>query len=250
MLVDIVQQKIEELEQRCYPPSAFIAEPLEGNAGGVVLPKGYLKQVYTHMRRVGAMCICDEVQIGLGRLGNVFWGFEEHDIVPDIITMAKAAGNGHPLGFVITSEDVVSDFIQAQGSFFSSAGGGPVSCTVGRTVLDIIQQEKLQINALEVGEYLHNKLLVLQQKHKGIIGCIHGHGLYQGIELVRGAEGSQPVPATAESYAICERLLELGVICHNTGDYSNVLKMKPPLCMNKADADFFVEALDITLSGW
>ena len=247
---DLVKQKIDELIAKGTPPSAFIAEPLEGNAGGVILPQGYLKQVYEHMRSVGAMCICDEVQIGYGRLGNVFWGFEEHEIIPDIITMAKAAGNGHPVGFVLTSDDVIKDFVEAQGSFFSSAGGGPVSSVVGCMVLDIVHEERLQENAFEVGTYLHEKLLALKQKHNKIIGYIHGHGLYQGIEIVRPSEGSLPVPATAESYAICERLLELGVICHNTGDYSNVLKMKPPLCMSKADADFFVEALDITLSGW
>lgn len=249
-ITDIVKQKIDELVQRGTPPSVFIAEPLEGNAGGVILPKGYLKQVYEHMRAIDAMCICDEVQVGYGRLGNVFWGFEEHDIVPDIITMAKAAGNGHPVGYVITSDSIIKEFVEAQGSFFSSAGGGPVSSVVGCAVLDTIKEDNLQLNALEVGDYLHGKLLALQQKHKDIIGCIHGHGLYQGIELVRSGEGHLPTPATAESYAVCERLLELGVICHNTGDYSNVLKMKPPLCMNKADADFFVEALDITLSGW
>jgi 4-aminobutyrate aminotransferase-like enzyme len=254
---DFVKRKVEELVLEGRPPSAFIAEPLEGNAGGVCLPPGYLKQVYNIIREVGGLCICDEVQMGYGRLGNVFWGFEEHDVVPDILTMAKAAGNGHPLGFVLVSEDIVREFSEAQGSFFSSAGGGPVSCVIGSTILRLIKEENLQENALEVGNYLHERLIEVQQRHPDIIGYIHGHGLYQGIELVRNYRYGKndlkpliPEPATKEAYSICERMLELGVICHNTGDFSNVIKMKPPLCITKEDVEFFAEALDIACSGW
>lgn len=248
-----VKEKISELVAAGTPPSVFIAEPLSGNAGGVEIPPGYLSEVYDAVREVGGLCICDEVQVGYGRLGNSFWGFQEHGVIPDIITMAKAAGNGQPLGFVIVGEDIVSDFHASQGSFFSSAGGGPVTCAIGAAVLDIIQQERMQENAREVGTYLHEQLLALQAKHPNIIGCIHGHGLYQGIELVHGgqtANNGAPMPATAEAYAICERLLELGVINHNTGDHSNVLKVKPPLYFSKEDADFFVQALDVALNGW
>lgn len=252
-MIDMIREKVAQLVAQGTPPSAFIAEPLSGNAGGVLLPPGYLAQVYDTIRSVGGLCICDEVQVGYGRLGNVFWCFEEHGIVPDIITMAKAAGNGHPLGFVVTSEDIANEFQASQGSFFSSAGGGPISCRIGSTVLKLIESEGLQANALVVGDYLQEKLLALQAKHPQWIGCIHGHGLYQGIEIVRGDKldsNGVPQPATEECYAICERLLELGVICHNTGDYSNVLKVKPPLCLSKEDADFIVTALDITLRGW
>ncbi len=258
LCLDYVKRKVEELSSEGRPPSAFIAEPLEGNAGGVILPPGYLKKVYEHIRSVGGLCICDEVQIGYGRLGNVFWGFEEHDIEPDIITMAKASGNGHPLGFVITSDKIIEEFGQAQGSFFSSAGGGPVGCIIGSTILQILNDEKLQQNAFIVGEYMTEKLHEVKERHPDIIGYIHGHGLYQGIELVRNYRNKDkklplhgpPEPATKEAYAICERMLELGAMCHNTGDYSNVLKMKPPLCITKEDADFFAEALDIACSGW
>jgi 4-aminobutyrate aminotransferase-like enzyme len=121
---------------------------------------------------------------------------------------------------------------------------------VGLAVLDALLSEGLQSNAREVGEYTNQKLKELATRHPLIVGCIHGHGLYQGVELVRAANGEK-TPATAEAYAICERLLELGVVCHNTGDHSNVLKVKPPLCFSKADADFFVNALDIALGdGW
>eukprot|EP01031_Cornospumella_fuschlensis_P025952 gene25952-31339_t len=250
---DLAKKKIEEMVAQGTPPSAFIAEPLSGNAGGVEIPTPYLSHVYEHIRRAGGLCICDEVQVGYGRLGTGFWGFQEHNIVPDIVTMAKAAGNGHPFGFVIVSEDIVDDFYASQGSFFSSAGGGPISCAVGKAVLEVIKQEDLQNNARVVGAYLHDQLLELQKKHAEVIGCIHGHGLYQGVELVQKGKvdvNGVPLPATKEAYAICERLLELGVINHNTGDYSNVLKIKPPLYFSKEDADFFVQALDIALQGW
>jgi 4-aminobutyrate aminotransferase-like enzyme/Ser/Thr protein kinase RdoA (MazF antagonist) len=259
---------ISTLQERGRVPACFIAEPLSGNAGGVELPAGYLKRVYAEVRAAGGLCIADEVQVGYGRLGTHFWGHQEHDVVPDVLTMAKAAGNGHPLGFVVTSKENAAVFGAESGSFFSSAGGGPVSCAIGCAVLDTIAAEGLQENAREVGAYLNVKLRGLAERNRHIVGCIHGHGLYQGIELVRGGpcsilapshftEGQDSknfpagkVPATAEAYAICERLLNLGVVCHNTGDYSNVLKVKPPLCFSKQDADFFVQALEIALQGW
>jgi len=252
-----VEEKVDALVAANTPPSVFICEPLSGNAGGVEIPKGYLKRVYEKIRAAGGLCICDEVQVGYGRLGDNFWGFMEHDVVPDIITMAKAAGNGHPFGFVVTSSQIAEEF-GADGSFFSSAGGGPVSCRVGLAVLQTLKKEELQENARVTGAYLNSRLKELAAKHPHIIGCIHGHGFYQGIELVRNTNGKEregstdaaPEPATAEAYAICERLLELGVVCHNTGDYSNVLKVKPPMCFSKEDADFVYEALDISLQGW
>ena len=260
--VELVHAKIKELAAKDRFPACFIAEPLSGNAGGVQLPTKYLQEVYAAVRAAGGLCIADEVQVGYGRLGSHFWGFQEHDVVPDILTMAKAAGNGHPLGYVVTSKENARIFGAESGSFFSSAGGGPVSCAIGSAVLDAVIEEKLQENAHTVGGYLNTRLKALAKTHNHIIGCIHGHGLYQGIELVRSSttQAALPatgktfppgkVPATREAYAICERLLDLGVICHNTGDYSNVLKVKPPLGLTLQDADFFIEALDICLRGW
>jgi 4-aminobutyrate aminotransferase-like enzyme len=243
-----VSDKVEELARLNRPPAVFICEPLSGNAGGVELPRGYLSRVYETIRSVGGLCICDEVQVGYGRLGSSFWGFEEHGVEPDIITMAKAAGNGFPLGYVITSDEIAQEF-GCDGSFFSSAGGGPVSCAVGLAVLQILDSETLQDNAKEIGGYLKNRLVELKKKHPNIIGAIHGHGLYQGVELVKDIQTKRP--ATEEAYAVCERLLELGVICHNTGDFSNVLKVKPPLSFCRDDANFFIDMLDKTLSlGW
>ena len=231
-------------------PACFIAESLVGNAGGVELPPGYLRRVYEIVRAAGGVCIADEVQIGLGRLGSYFWGFQEHGVTPDIVTMAKAAGNGHPVGFVVTTKKIAEAF-SAEGTFFSSAGGNPVSCAVGSAVLDTIRHDRLQENAKEVGAHLSRRFGDLLRKYPHEVGMIHGHGLYQGVEIVRNGGNddshSGHQPATAAANAICDRLLELGVACHATGDYSNVLKCKPPLCITRASADFFVDALDQVL---
>ncbi len=226
-------------------PACFIAEPLSGNAGGVEIPPGYLKKVYAAVRAAGGLCIADEVQVGYGRLGTHFWGFQEHDVVPDIVTMAKAAGNGHPLGFVVTTSKLAKAFA-AEGSFFSSAGGGPVSCAVGSAVLEAIDKDRLQDNSRVVGAHLTRRFRELQKRYPHVIGCVHGHGLYQGLEIVTDASAARK-PATAAASAICERLLELGVACHATGDYSNVLKCKPPMCITVRSADFFVDALDVVM---
>lgn len=228
-------------------PGVFIAEPISGNQGGVELSPGYLPQVYEAVRGAGGLVISDEVQLGYGRTGEAFWGFQLHGVVPDIITMAKAAGNGHPLGFVATRREIAEQF-SAEGSFFSSVGGSPVSSVVGTAVLDTIRDEGLQENAARIGAHLTARLRELAAVHP-MVGYIHGRGLYQGIELVRDLDTLEP--ATREAAALNERLRELGVIEHATGDYSNVLKVKPPLTINEASVDFFVDRLDQALrEGW
>jgi 4-aminobutyrate aminotransferase-like enzyme/Ser/Thr protein kinase RdoA (MazF antagonist) len=244
---DDVRARLAEMAAAGSAPAAFVAEPLSGNAGGVELPPGYLRQVYADVRAAGGLCIADEVQVGYGRLGGSFWGFAEHDVVPDVVTMAKASGNGHPLGFVVTRREI-ADAFSTQGSFFSSVGGSPVSCAVGLAVLDTVESEGLQANAARVGAYLSERLAAVESQHP-LVGTLHGHGLYQGVELVRDPVTREP--ATAEAAAICERLLDLGVVCQPTGDHSNVLKVKPPLCLTHTSADVFVDALQSALSrGW
>jgi 4-aminobutyrate aminotransferase-like enzyme len=156
-------------------------------------------------------------------------------------------GNGHPLGAVITRR-AIADSLEREGYFFSSAGGSPVSCIVGTTVLDIMADEKLQDNAREVGNYLKERLLALGQRFP-IVGAVHGMGLYLGLELVRNRETLEP--ATKETMAICDRLLDLGVIMQPTGDHLNVFKIKPPLCLTRESADFFVDMVAKVLEeGW
>ena len=238
---------IERLAAEGTPPAAFICEPFYGNAGGMALPDGYLRAVYAAVRAAGGLAIADEVQVGYGRTGRWFWAFEQQGVVPDIVCVAKAMGNGQPLGAVITTK-AIADAYRTQGYFFSSAGGSPVSCVVGLTVLDLIESEALQENALSVGDHLKARINELATRHP-LIGTVHGSGLYMGVELVRDRETLDP--AVSETAAICERMRELGVIVQPTGDRQNVLKMKPPMCLTRESADFFVDMFDRVLStGW
>jgi len=226
------------------PPAAFLSETFYGNAGGVALPDGYLREVYATVRGLGGLAVADEVQVGFGRLGSWFWGFQQQGVVPDIVAVAKSIGGGFPLGAVITRREI-ADRYRTQGYFFSSTGGSPLSSVVGTTVLDIIEDEQLQENARVVGARLKERLEALGERHP-IVGTVHGAGLYLGLEFVRDRDDL--TPATEETAAICDRLLELGVIMQPTGDHQNVLKIKPPLCLTEESADFFVDMLDRVLS--
>ncbi|MFL6083326.1 MAG: aminotransferase [Mycobacterium sp.] len=226
------------------PPAGFICESVYGNAGGMALPDGYLQQVYAAVRAAGGLTISDEVQVGYGRLGEWFWGFMQQDAVPDIVSVAKSAGNGYPLGAVITSR-AVADGFRSEGYFFSSTGGSPLSCAIGMKVLDVLRDEGLQENAKRVGAHLKARLQALQDKHP-IIGTVHGIGLYLGVEMIRDSETLEPAPE--ETSAICDRMLELGVIIQPTGDHMNILKTKPPLCIDIEAADFYVDTLDRVLT--
>lgn len=234
---------IEGLTAAGTPLGAFIAEPYYGNAGGIPLPDGYLAEVYAAVRAAGGLCVADEVQVGYGRLGRWFWGFEQQGVVPDVIAVAKAMGNGHPLGAVITTREIAERY-RSQGYFFSSAGGSPVSSVVGTTVLDVLRDERLQENAADVGAHLKAALAGLGERHT-IVGAVHGDGFYLGLELVRDRVTLEP--AREETAAICERLRELGVIVQPTSDRQCVLKIKPPMCTTRESADFFVATLDQAL---
>ncbi|MBS1907114.1 MAG: aminotransferase [Actinobacteria bacterium] len=238
---------LDRLAAEGRPVAGFLCESVLGNAGGVLLPDGYLADAYARVRAAGGLCIADEVQVGFGRMGSTFWGFEQSAVIPDIITIAKPMGNGFPIGGVITSQRI-ADALATQGQFFSSAGGNPLSCRVGIAVLDAMAEEGLQRNARVVGARLAAGFRALAARHP-LIGPVHGAGLYLGVELVRDRESMEP--ATAEAAAICERLRELGVIVLTTSERSNVLKIKPPLCLTAASADIVVAALDRVLTeGW
>ncbi len=237
---------IRELAERV-DLAAFVAETYFGNAGGVALPPGYLEAVYAAVREAGGLAVADEVQVGYGRLGHWFWGFEQQGVVPDVVAVAKSVGNGTPVGAVVTRREI-ADRYRTQGYFFSSTGGSPVSSVVGATVLDVIREEGLQENAARVGGHLKDRLLELGTRHE-LLGTVHGDGLYLGVEFVRDRTTLEP--ATAETAAICDRLLDLGVVMQPTGDHQNVLKVKPPLCIARESADYFADALDRVLTeGW
>lgn len=245
--VDTVLNKLAELDIAGEGIAGFICEPIYGNAGGIPLPSGYLQEVYKAIRLRGGLCIADEVQVGYGRTGHYFWGFEEQQVVPDIITIAKGMGNGHPLGAVITRKEI-ADGLEKEGYFFSSAGGSPVSSVVGNTVLDIIEDEQLQANARAVGDHLKGRLETLKQRYP-LIGAVHGMGLYMGLEFVRNHVSLEP--AAEETMALCDRLRELGIIMQPTGDHLNIFKIKPPLCLTKESVDYFADTLEnIMEEGW
>ncbi|PYD08183.1 MULTISPECIES: aminotransferase [Pseudomonas syringae group] len=232
-----VDQALASLAEHQRQVAGFICEPVYGNAGGISLPPGYLQQVYQKVRAVGGVCIADEVQVGYGRLGHHFWGFEEQGVVPDIISMAKGMGNGHPLGAVITRREI-AEALEAEGYFFSSSGGSPVSCRIGMAVLDVMEEEKLWDNARIVGDHFKARLQALADKHP-LVGAVHGMGFYLGMELVRDRHTLEP--ATEETARLCERLRELGIFMQPTGDYLNILKIKPPMCTTRRSVDFFVD---------
>lgn len=239
--------EVERLADAGTPVGAFVAETVFGNAGGIALPDGYLDALYRAVRAHGGLTIADEVQVGYGRLGDWFWGFEQQGVIPDVIAVAKAMGGGHPLGAVITTREIAERY-RAGGYFFSSAGGSPVSSVVGLTVLDIIRDEGLQQNARDTGGYLRTRLAELGERHP-ILAAVHGSGFYLGPEFVRDRDTWEP--ATAETAAICDRLLALGVIAQPTGDHQNILKIKPPMCFTRESADALVAAVDRVLTtGW
>ncbi|MET1034289.1 MAG: aminotransferase [Arthrobacter sp.] len=229
------------------PAAAFICESVLGNAGGVLLPDGYLRDVYAAVRAHGGLCIADEIQVGFGRMGSGFWGFGLQGVVPDIVTIAKPMGNGFPIGGVLTTR-AIAEALGEEGMFFSSAGGSPLACRVGLAVLDAMRDESLAENARDVGGHLRRRLEELGERHP-MVAHVHGAGLYLGVELV--TDRATLEPAARETASICERLRELGVIVQPTSERQNVLKIKPPLCLTRESADFAVDAIDHVLStGW
>jgi 4-aminobutyrate aminotransferase-like enzyme len=225
---------------------AFIAEPLLGCGGQIVPPEGYLAAAYVHARTAGAVCIADEVQTGLGRVGTHFWAFETQgaDAVPDIVTMGKPLGNGHPIGAVVTTQEIAASFDNGM-EYFNTFGGNPVSCAIGLAVLDVIADEGLQARALRVGERLLAGLRGLQETYP-LIGDVRGLGMFLGVELVRDRVTREPAPEQAAYTA--NRMRELGVLLSTDGPDHNVLKIKPPLAFGEDDADVVVATLERVLA--
>ncbi len=223
--------------------AAFVAESVPGVAGQVVLPDGFLRQAYAHARASGAVCIADEVQVGLGRVGSAFWAFETQGVVPDVVTMGKPIGNGHPLAAVVTTPEIAASFANGM-EYFNTFGGNPVSCAVGLAVLDVVEDEGLQAHALAVGGRLLDGLRELA--HHPTIGDVRGLGLFVGVELVADREARTPAPRIARYVA--ERMRDAGVLVSTDGPDRNVLKLKPPMVFSAADADRLVATLDRVLA--
>jgi 4-aminobutyrate aminotransferase-like enzyme/Ser/Thr protein kinase RdoA (MazF antagonist) len=236
-----VAEAAERAQARGEAIGAFICESLPGCGGQIVPPQGYLAAAYAHACAAGAVCIADEVQTGFGRAGTHFWAFETQgaEVVPDIVTMGKPIGNGYPLGAVVTTPEIAASFDNGM-EYFNTFGGNPVSCAIGMAVLDVLEEEGLQSNALRTGERLLAGLRGLQETHP-VVGDVRGLGLYLGVELVRDRERREPAPAQA-SY-VANRMRELGVLLSTDGPDHNVLKIKPPLVFSAEDADCLVATL-------
>lgn len=236
------QEAIENLSNTQKSIAAFISEPIVGCGGQVPLAEGYLKNLYPEIRRKEALCISDEVQTGFGRLGSHFWGFEKHDVVPDIVILGKPMGNGHPIGAVVVTDEIAESFENGV-EFFSSFGGNPVSCAIGLSVLEVIEIEDLQQNASEVGSYYKSLFKELQLRHS-CIGDVRGEGLFLGIDIVK--EGSKETDKKLAS-TIKNELRNRHILISTDGPDDNVLKTKPPLCFTKQNAEEVTEAIDVIL---
>jgi len=223
--------------------AGFFCESILSCGGQIVLPPNYLKTAFQHVRKAGGVCIMDEVQVGFGRVGAHFWGFELQGVVPDIVTMGKPIGNGHPIGAVVTTRAIADAFNNGM-EYFNTFGGNPVSCAIGKEVLQIIKDEKLQENALAMGNYLKQELTSLSKEFP-IIGDVRGHGLFLGFELVKDRNTLEPA-ATQNSY-LANRMKNHGILMSTDGLYHNVIKIKPPIVFNQKNADFLLEQLQKVL---
>ncbi len=239
-----VAELIAGMQARGEGPGFFIAESIPSVAGQVFLPEGYLKEVYRLVRAAGGVCIADEVQVGFGRVGSHWWAFETQGVVPDIVTMGKPIGDGHPMAAVVTTRAVTDSFNNGM-EYFNTFGGNPVSCAVGLAVLDVIEGQDLRSNALAIGNYLMDAFRAMQARYD-VIGDVRGLGLFLGIELV--TDRRTKAPATEFARAVSNGARRRGVLMGTEGPHDNVLKMRPPMIFSKRDADHLIAVLEETFA--
>jgi 4-aminobutyrate aminotransferase-like enzyme len=234
---------IEELADNGHRPAAFIVDTIFSSDGIPRVPAGYLKKAVEIVHKAGALFVADEVQPGFGRLGTEFWGFETHDVLPDIVTMGKPMGNGYPVSAVVTSEQVIDAFLQKD-YYFNTFGGSPVACAAALAVLEVLEQDQLQKSALEVGAYIQDGVRQLADKQE-LIGDIRGSGLFIGIELVKDRESREP--ATLETGVAVNKLRDRGILLNSDGPADNVLKIRPPMVFSQQQASLLLENIEAVL---
>lgn len=239
-----LQEVLDQLHQKKRGPAALIFESIISCGGQVELPDKFLAEAYNLVRKAGGLCIADEVQTGGGRVGSHFWAFQQHDVVPDIVTIGKPIGNGHPLGVVITTQAIADAFKNGM-EYFNTFGGNPVSCAIGLEVLRVIKDDRLQSHAATMGDYLKHELKQMATRHE-IIGDVRGPGLFMGVELVK--DQVTKVPATAQASYLANRMRDKGILMSTDGTFNNVMKIKPPLVFSRNDADFLLTTMDSVLS--
>ncbi len=237
---DVDMQISDLVEKTGQGPAAFIAESIAGVGGQVVYPDGYLKAAYEKIRAAGGLCIADEVQTGLGRVGQHMWAYQLQDVVPDIVTFGKPFGNGHPMAAVVTTREIADKFANGM-EYFNSFGGNPVSCAVGMAVLDVVEGEGLQQKALETGTFIIDGMSDMMDRYP-LIGQVRGKGMFFGAELVKDRDTKER--ATEEAGTIVQYLREDAVLFSTDGPYDNVLKGKPPLVFGMREAEIFLSKLE------
>jgi len=232
-----IDSAIMELDKHGHQPAMVILDTAFVSDGIYTAPKGYLRTLFEKTRNAGGLCVADEVQGGFGRLGQHFWGFQFDDVIPDIVTMGKPMGNGHPLAAVVTRPEIAEALAKDSG-YFSTFGGNPVSCAAGLAVLDVIEKEALQENALEVGQFLRERLETIRKKYS-VLGEIHGSGLLQGIDILK--PNGTPAPDLADE--IMNDMREDGVLIGTTGPSYSTLKIRPPIVFQREHVEILIAAL-------
>ncbi len=240
-----VRRQVEALAAEGRRPALFFSEGILGTGGQLTLPENYLKEAYAHVRAAGGLCLADEVQVGFGRVGSHMWAHETQGVVPDIVTMGKPIGNGHPMAAVVTTEAVAAAFANGM-EYFNTFGGNPVSAEIGLAVLDVIRDERLMHHCKVIGDRLMDGARALAGRHE-IIGDVRGHGLFNGIELVRDRRTLEPAAAELD-FVIAEMKRRHRILLSSEGPHHNVLKVKPPAPFGADDCDRFLAALDETLT--
>ena len=219
----------------------LIFEPIISCGGQVELPDGFLKKAYKMIREAGGVCISDEVQTGCGRVGKTFWGFQLHNVIPDIVTIGKPFGNGHPVAAVVCTQEIAKSFANGM-EYFNTFGGNPVSCAIANEVLNVIKSENLQQNAFEVGEFIKSEFKKLQESFP-IIGDVRGQGLFLGIEFV----DSEMNPLAEQTDYLINRMKDYGILISSDGPDHNVLKIKPPIVFSKDHAIELINNIKLVL---
>ena len=232
-----ILDQIKSIMEKDRGVAAFICESIMSCGGQIELPENYLRQAYYEIRKAGGVCIADEVQVGCGRVGSAFWAFQLYDVIPDIVTIGKPIGNGHPLAAVVCTKEVADAFANGM-EYFNTFGGNPVSCAIGLEVLRVIKEEKWQENALIVGNYLKEQLLKLQVDFP-IIGDVRGQGLFLGFEL----NGKNKIPLGEKATYLANRMKDFGILMSTDGPDHNVLKIKPPMVFSTENTDELIMRL-------
>ncbi len=236
---------IGELAERGHKPAMLMIDSIYDSPGIFTPPPEFQRKLYAEVRAAGGLVVADEVQSGLCRLGDHYWGFMDSGVVPDIVTMGKPMGDGHPLAAVVTTPEIAQAFADASAGYFNTFGGNPVSAAVGLAVLKVVEEENILQNVGDTGRYLKERLLQLKARHD-IVGDVRGKGLFFGIDLV--ADRTTREPAAEQAGRVVEHMRRNGVLMARIGPHRNVVKFRPPLVFTKSDVDEAVHALDAALA--